>query len=330
MTTGLLQNVWLFYPPGYIGSYINWGIKKSHLDLAGQTLDDPVLPTGSSHALVRIPTHQAFDIQLSWLINTRPKQKSVIPVAHQYHVMRDTWLMENFNVVSKILTMIEPYLFLINIHHGDDADAAEICALNQIDKWPVSWEIIHKLNYPGSYNPWSDSDHLRARNWLADNWKEYIIHPNRLNKKQFANALRYHKLRLKLRQAYDVSGEITDDQYPIAARLSHTLYEIEVNQILDPGFVRWFESNIDHKVLGKMNFDYWDEFHRTKWLQTQKTRHWKDIKTAFIEHGDIHPYIKTNRLAEALVFYYARLRDPSIDMGWTLEQLADHIRPITG
>jgi hypothetical protein len=327
--TGFNKNIYLFYPTGYCGSYLNWGLKKSHRDLARVTIDDPILNTGSSHGLFRVPTHQGFDYQLAWLVHAKPDYNTVIPIAFQEHVHRErrTSAIERFSLVSKILLCMDPYPFVINLTDGGKWDMIEIAALNEIDKWPVSWQIVHNLYNPNSYNPHEEPDPLKARGWLIDNYKTYMCRPQRIKKKEWLMAIKTLQRRMAYRKAADVTGEMLDEHYPVPTTLTKTLYEIGLDRILREDFVEWFEAEIDHSVLGPMDFSYWDNFHRTRWLATQKTRHWPEIKTDMVERGVLHPYIATNRLADAIVFAEAIERyGEAVDRTWSLDQLANFIR----
>jgi hypothetical protein len=320
---GLEKNVWLLYNVGYYGSYINWGLKISHPDLRDETISNPLMTTGSSHHLLRIPTHQAIDIQAAWLYNNRPKHKVIIPVSTDNSPHGNNGF-NNHKGVAKMIFMLDNDPFVINIWDGGMPLMREIAQLNQVDKWPVAG-VITSMNFPNLPNPWS-GDPIAARRFLATSWNIYFDHCECLDIEVWRERYDFLINRINARKSVAIEGEITDEQYPYPKEFPKDIYSIDLNQILRSNFVDWFAENIDYKALGNLDLTYWREFHKEKFIPAQKAIRWPKIKSAFFKSGTVDPYLHSNRLADAFIFEEAIKRYGStVDFNWTLEELADFV-----
>lgn len=295
----LKRNLWLIYPCGYYGSYLNWAIRKSDAADGHNVIDDPILSTGSSHGFLRFPSHQAMDSQIWWLYHSPVRENLIIPIHNDASPDRIAYGINRLDKIFSYIVRLDINPFIVNIHYKDKF-YKEVCALNVIDKWMVNLEIHHEY-FKNEYNPWTDTDRIRARNYLKNTWEKYFPESEKLDIKNLMTAFLYLKNRLDIRHRA-APMEILYEQYPLPKTFPKNNYEINVDDILSENFVAKFKEKVNYKELGNFDFTYWEKFHNEKFLPAQKVLNWRSIKDNFIKTGEIDSYIESNLLAEALIF----------------------------
>lgn len=209
----LKRNLWLIYPCGYYGSYLNWAIRKSDVVDGHNIVDNPLLPTGSSHGFLRFPTHQAMDSQIWWLYHQQQRQNLIVPIHNDASPDRISYGINSIEKIFSYIIRLDVDPFVINIHYGDDEFYKEICALNVVDKWMVNLDIHHAY-FKDQYNPWIDASRITARNYLKNNWQTYFPTSQQLNVKKLMETFLYLKTRLDIRHNNE-PNEVLYDQYPL-------------------------------------------------------------------------------------------------------------------
>jgi hypothetical protein len=163
----LKKNVYICFPAGYHGNFINWGINASDHHARSQTVSNPINvqsskafgSIGTSHGHHRHPTHLGPDDLLSWILLKRPTEYQT------YIVNIFTRLMPKF--IKDILTFDPDPEFII-VNHGNDYDNWCYGMINSLTKWPSFIESHTKKNCVKlNFDPFSCSTDTNLRNSIS-------------------------------------------------------------------------------------------------------------------------------------------------------------------
>jgi hypothetical protein len=153
------KNVYLFYPPGYHGSYITWALSISDYHSAGTTVKNPVNTTnsishggvGTSHLHVRAPTHQGLDENFIWQhynqLGIDDRRCYVCNMSDEPSNIKDF-----ISVWSR-----DPTAVCIVLHANNDPILESYLNINCVTKWPTFLAATLNLKY-GSQVRLSDQD----------------------------------------------------------------------------------------------------------------------------------------------------------------------------
>jgi len=290
----LKKNIYLTYPAGYTGSYINWLIHISDKDLSLSTVSDPVTEVGNTHAHVRLPTHQNFNKTMTWILYNQPKTKKVYPIntveSEKDYPVKAAYAVQN-------ILRFDPDPVIINIHDNNDLDTRKFAAINMVTKWSIYLDV--KGLWKGDYNPFRDDNDTRAVNWLAENWKELIPNNLPLNRDEvnwhLTNQRKWFELRNK-----EAPWEVTQDQYLLPCEIPSTVYNVNVKDTVSDQFIDIISTILLDSGAGDFDFSYAQSFHPT-FVERQKNRAWfADIET-YRKTKLTSDFLLSNRLTRAFL-----------------------------
>lgn len=290
----LKKNIYLTYPAGYTGSYINWIIHVSDRDLSKHTVPDPVTSVGNTHGHVRIPTHQNFNKTITWMLYNRPTEKKVYPI----NTVEDD---KNYPVkcayaVQNILRF-DPAPVIINIHDNDDLDTRKFAAINMVTKWGIYLDV--KGIWNNDYNPFRDPDDTKAVEWLSRHWHDLIPNNPRLNQGEVLWHLEKQKKWFELRNE-EAPWEVTTEQYLLPDNIPDTVYDICVKDTVSDNFIDIVCGILDSSGAGEFDFSYARKFHPT-FISRQTNKTWFNDIEAYRKTGEISEFLMSNRLTRAFL-----------------------------
>lgn len=181
----LVKNIYLLYPAGYSGNYVNWAICRSDHDLSRITVTDPLNTTnsrqlgsaGTAHHHHRLPTHMAIPDLLIWIAKNRPQTP-------QTYVVFTTDLSLAHTIDS--ICRIDPDPVFIVIHDDNDLDIRIYGHLNAMLKWPTYFHMRQELsNFEAKilnsgtitdFDFFSAGDRREIRNAIAQNQIPWLVH----------------------------------------------------------------------------------------------------------------------------------------------------------
>jgi len=131
----LTKNIYILYPAGYSGSYLNWAIHISDNDLYNTTVKSPINTStsaqfggaGTSHKHVRVPTHQGILWHLSWVIYNRPTDKKIYIINEGTPTVYQS---------VRIIMQSDPTGVFVIVHNNSDVDVDAYGTINCVTKWP--------------------------------------------------------------------------------------------------------------------------------------------------------------------------------------------------
>lgn len=289
----LTKNIYILYPAGYMGTYLNWIISVSDIDLSAQSVFNPVTNIGNAHAHIKRPTHQSWDKTLTWIAFNRPHEKLIYAI----NCREDADYRQHAAFAAQNILRIDPDPVIINIHDRDEPDLIKFGAVSMFTKWPTFMSAL--AIWHNDYNPGLDTDTVRARNWLYQNWKKFNPGNPKINSEEILYNLKTHKKWIDLRKAAS-PGEITDDQYCIPVDISEKhIYDIGIDDIVSDDFIEKFELILTVTDSGNFDFSYSRKFHPA-FLNKQTTILWFDSVQLLRQQSKFSPWFNTNAMTQAM------------------------------
>jgi hypothetical protein len=324
------KNVYLLYPAGYGGSYINWAISISDLDSRKNTVQNPINTVnstkfgghGTTHHHVRIPTHQGFDEHLNWVIYNRP----TTPLIYIINT-------NNQDPIKSILHH-DPDGICINIHDNNDSIVGSYGLINMVTKWPT---FLHfNINYINtdisSFDPWNCGKNREFRNGLADGapWTafsdpnkpvDYLVLDQQIKCRQ-----RWYDIRNKYQP-----HEVNEATYLTNINYKDRIFELSCLDIASTNFLTIFADIMNRSgVSNSYDLEYINQFHHNyidaqlnlQWVES--IRNWratKQLDSYLTSHGIIEAClikeifkvlnIQTERDIKKWKNFYSDVKDPS-------------------
>jgi len=290
----LKKNIYLTYPAGYTGNYINWIIHRSERDL--HTVDQPVTGEMNTHHHVRIPTHQNFNKTMTWMIYNKPQDCMVYPI---------NTIEDNVDYVTKTAYAVQNILrfdadpVIINIHDNNDDDIRKFAAINMVKKWSIYLDV--KGLWHNEYNPYNDPDEDAAVAYLRDNWRDYIKNNPPVNTGEVQWHLDRQNEWFRLRNE-KAPHEVTTDYYHIPKSIpDNTVYDVCVKDTIADNFIDTISGILYNSDCGDFDFAAARDFHPT-FIESQTNKRWfEDIQT-FRSTGTVSDWLMSDILTKSFVF----------------------------
>jgi hypothetical protein len=290
----LNQNIYIIYPAGYMGTYINWMLSVSEKQQNANTVLNPLTESTTAHNHLKIPTHLGWAGLLTWIAYNRPTNNRIYALNCSRH--SDYHLTPEY-AIQNIMRIDDNPVF-INCHDSGDLDQMKFGTLNMFTKWPtfVSAMLVWQHN---KYNPATDFDTIRARNWLLDHWTE--LNPGNLpiNPDIVLYNLKGHRNWYNIRKE-TAPLEITPDQYLIPAMMSESLLDVSLHDIVSPEFPSKIQSWVESIELGDWNFDHAINYHSI-YVTAQDNLKWFDSITQFRTSRTVNPWLLKNAMSQAFL-----------------------------
>jgi hypothetical protein len=123
----LTKNIYIMYPAGYFGTFVNWAIHRADADLRLTTVDNPVNRSGStklggvgtSHLHKKVPTHNPTFQHIMWMLYNRPTEKKIYNINISSD---DDGALLGINGFVELMMASDPTGIFINIHDNNNID----------------------------------------------------------------------------------------------------------------------------------------------------------------------------------------------------------------
>jgi hypothetical protein len=304
----LQKNVYLLYPPGYSGSYINWAINISDADQKSITVDNPINTVtsdrlggaGTSHLHTRIPTHQGLDRHLTWVLYNKPTDKRVYII----NAARD-----QISECISMISMYDPTGIFVNIHNDNNSEIGAYSVINCVTKWPTFIDIrllyknLDRKSVHESFNPFDCANDRLFRNWAVKNNRTFFKHNHKLSLEVLNKELEKHAQWYVIRnrvQPHEVNPETYIDQVDLTGRI----FEVSCVDICKDSFLDWFEQFMNaSQISSKYNTDQVRQIHPA-YCEAQPNLQWFDSIIKWQQTGQIDSYLTSHSIIEAQLLTY--------------------------
>lgn len=286
------------YPPGYSGNYLQWIINVSEKDSANRTVQDPLLPDGTTHGFVRRPTHLGLMRLLQWMLkNNQSTPQTYIVNAFQHPT---SWHM-HAAYSAFFMLHAKPNCAVVNIY-ADTDDEIKYGALNAYTKWPTFFD---STVYFGDYgfDIWAADKpaSIKDRNYFYALWKkDFPVNPKdfwgEFDYNTEANRLWYES-RNKL-QPWEVNETeyTTCDLISKEKILNINLTEILTDKFLEDTFVPWIES----QNIGEFDWSHALSYHST-YVAAQINISWFESIKQFRQSQIVDQFLLGNSLTQSFI-----------------------------
>lgn len=297
----LTKNIYILYPAGYSGSYLNWAISISDKDLYRTTVKSPINTStsaqfggaGTSHNHVRVPTHQDVYHHLSWVAYNQPTDKKI-------YIINDM-SQQVYNSIRYIMQSDPTGVFVI-IHNDSDFDVDAYGTINCITKWPTFGEARLQLlsTDPREENfNWHESSRA-YRNFVVKNYSSFFLHMEKpdysLLNAEVSKAAKWYLVRNKL-QPHEVNG-LT---YVTDFSLENRIFDISCVDIASNCFPQWLKNFMSSSgVSNTYDCDYVTNYH-DNYINAQTNLKWFDSIRAWEATGKLDTYLISHCGIEAHV-----------------------------
>ena len=296
----LVKNVYILYPPGYSGSYINWAINISDVDSQTDTVKDPLNQTASAafggvgtvHHHVRIPTHQSYREHVNWVLYNRPTTPKIYIINSGIDVEYE---------IASILNH-DPTGVFIRIHDNNDKLINSYGLINCVTKWPtylVGYNAIRGKQL--TYDPFDCSKDQVARNVFVDTQLLGTVH--------YSSTLDYTVLETQLarsavwfhtRNKYQ-PHEVNKSTYITDISINNRIFELSCLDIASQEFLNIFENiMIQSQVSDNFDLAYVKQFHNN-YIKAQANLQWFDSINKWKQSGELDDYLISHSVIEACV-----------------------------
>jgi hypothetical protein len=290
----LKRNVYITYPAGYMGTYINWMLSVSEKNKKTSTVLQPLTNSNNAHNHLKIPTHLSWNKLLTWIAYNRPTDKKIY--ALNCRKSKDWWLAAEYAIQN--IMQIDPDPVIINCHDSGNMDQMKFGSLNMFTKWPtfIRGHLVWEKN---KYDPCFDEDPIRARNWFLDNWLELNPGNQPINSDIVMYNLKRNREWLEIRKQ-TASLEMTPEQYLIPSEMSGSLLDVSLLDIVSPDFPSLIQKWVEDIDLGEWNFDHVNKYHST-YVASQDNLKWFEYITTFRENRIVDPWLLSNTMSQAFL-----------------------------
>lgn len=299
----LTKNIYILYPAGYSGSYLNWAITISDNDLYCETVKNPINTSttsqfggaGTSHNHVRVPTHQDVYYHLSWVAYNRPTDKKI-------YIINDHTNREHVYKSIRYIMQSDPNGVFVIIHNNSDADVDAYGTINCITKWPTFCEARIQLvdADPREENfSWYESSKA-YRNFIVKNYSSFFQHMKKPDYSALTHevnkATNWYQARNKL-QPHEVN-ELT---YVADFSIDNRIFDISCHDIASGHFPQWLENFMKHSnVSNTYDCDYVTNYH-DNYIKAQPNLKWFDSIREWEVTGKLDEYLTSHCGIEAQV-----------------------------
>jgi hypothetical protein len=309
----LTKNVYIVYPAGYHGSYVKWAIEVSDIDRQVTTVLDPLNRStstshggkGTSHAHVRIPTHQGFSQHTTWVIKNRPSD----PMVYIINPTGDSMIELCRSLVQILLQ--DPTGIIITINDGNDPITQSYGRINCVTKWPTfmlaSDAIADNKNFEihENFDPFNCANDLIFRNRMVTDINQLTA--NAYNSSTTSGPLNLDVLQKCINQNinwYDIRNryqphEVNEETYVSKIDYTGRLFELDIKDIPSNKFlpklkdilsISRISDNIDFAVLKNYHDDY---------ISAQPNLQWFNSFTRWEQTGELDSYLLSHGIIQA-------------------------------
>lgn len=301
----LNKNIYILYPPGYSGSYINWCLSKSEKDLSTVTVDDPLNKTdsikyggaGTSHLHHRIPTHCGIKELITWIALNKPTENKIFVVnATSYVHFQET--------IYWILTFDRDPIF-IQITATDKHTQA-IGNLNCVTKWPLYFSITgidekFQLTFPYENTIENRNKFVVRHSQIFST--SYPLDPDlnydEVSSSPYYNYRDWYAKWYNTRHAHN-PHEVNNTLYVEPCHTPRNYYAIDLMQVYGSNFIELLKSIVEETNAGEFNFEHVTKYHPT-YVNAQSNLIFLDEIKEFNRTNILTEYLCSHPLIQAYV-----------------------------
>lgn len=288
----LKKNVYILYPPGYSGSYVNWAISISDQDSRKVTVDNPINKSsskqfggqGTSHHHVRIPTHQSYEHHVNWVILNRPTDSKI-------YILNSN----NQNVIVSILQH-DPDGIFINIHDNNDSLVGAYGLINCVTKWPTFVE----LNVPttDTFNPFDCANSLQFRNEIADYVWPAFDSNKPVDYEKLDSEIKRKQRWFNIRNSHQ-PHEINDSTYLTNVSYKNRIFEMSCLDVASEKFLERIKDIMERgQPSDQFDLDFINNFHQN-YIDAQPNLQWFESVQHWKNTGELDSYLTSHSIIEA-------------------------------
>ena len=299
----LIKNIYILYPAGYSGSYVNWAINASDDDLCKTTVESPVNQNmnsmyggiGTSHLHHRIPTHQGIKQHLPWLILNKPVDKKI-------YILNCS-----NNDIDEVFCSIlgsDKYPIFIVIHDNNDMDIRNYGHINCCTKWPVFFAADHAYHGRNlKFDPFDYENDRNFRTLVAENHvglrHMYPLDDSMLGqiKLHYKNYLNWFHAR-NLQNPHEVNSNyyIERQDFP-----ENCIFQISCLDVVSDHFPTILNNILDQsQSLTSFDTDRIKSVHQ-EYVKSQKNLQWFDSLQTWEQQGYIDEYLLSHSAIQGMI-----------------------------
>lgn len=316
----LRKNVYILYPAGYFGTYLNWAINISDRDLATSTVKNPINKessdirggAGTSHMHVKIPSHQPFMNHVAWVMYNQPIEYKVYNINQgQNGEINNPISTERF--ISVILNS-DPDCIFINIHNGLDKDIANFGNINAVTKWPTQMAIRQIFGTLGhnkelyKIDPFNCADDLNFRNLVVTTSKDLFRQQVPIDKDalqiMLEKDMQWYELRNRL-QPHEVNEEtyINPKTYVDNKAYLSRIFELSCLEIVTDSFPVVFSKFLkDFDICTDPDTTHLEHFHQ-EFINAQSNLQWFNSIRRWRETKELDDFLKSHMGIQGMVIH---------------------------
>jgi hypothetical protein len=273
-------------------------INVSEHETANQTIQDPLLPDGTTHGFVRRPSHLGFVRFTQWMLRNKPQR----PQTYILNVKQNTsdWT-SHAGFVIDFLLHARPGCSIVNIH-ADSDDDIKYGALNTYTKWPtyfIATKVYtdYKFNMVGA----NQDSTLFDRNEFYKHWREqFPINPKNIWEELDCNLKFYNHWFTERNKLHD--WEINETEYTYYTEVpKEKILNISLKEIVQPNFVsEIYAPWVEKQNIGNFDWEHSKKYHSI-YVSAQDNLQWYDAIQHFRNTRQVTSFLLKTSLSQAFV-----------------------------
>jgi hypothetical protein len=242
----LKRNIYFLYPAGYYGTYVNWAISASDVDMRENTVANPLNTSkskemggsGTSHLHVKIPAHHSPPVHYSWAMRNTDKSPRI------YSINLSTNLtlpgMDTYSFIGIILAS-DPDAMFVNLHSDRNVDLKRFCSINSLLKWPTQYVAMQSNNhyYKQKFDPFNCSNDIMFRNLVVLNEDGVLRYNDPLDRSLVDQGVKLYSNWFKARnllQPHEVNSTTYADPSLYMSKYQNSVYDLNCLDIIGDQF----------------------------------------------------------------------------------------------
>lgn len=321
----ITKNIYILYPAGYYGTYINWAISKSDINKAAQTVDNPLNTSnskklggaGTAHKHKKIPTHQGVIHHYMWMMYNKPTDYRIYSI--NLGTENQSGLLNTEFFIASIIAS-DPNSVFINIHNDNDEDIANFGSINALFKWPTHIEIRKAYDIMGSseelykFDPF-DCNNIESRNLIAEHKTMLFRTQVPIDRKKLSNWVRRHCNFYNARHRYQ-PHEVNEETYVNPSTYiddyESRIFELSIKDVVSdkfPEFLNEFmkQSNVSTEYNTTHAINFHPEF-----VEAQTNLQWFTAIEEWRKTGIANNYINSHKCLQGFVMNELFEKNPDL------------------
>lgn len=307
----LKRNIYFLYPAGYYGTYVNWAISASDVDMRKNTVSNPLNlskskelgGTGTSHLHVKIPAHHSPPVHYSWAMRNTDKSPRI------YSINLSTNLtlpgMDTYSFIGVILAS-DPDAMFVNLHCNNNPDVKRFCSINSLLKWPTQYVAMQSNNhyYKPKFDPFNCKDDIEFRNLIVLNEDNVIRYNNPIDRRAVDQGVKLYDNWFRARnslQPHEVNSNTYADPALYMSKYQNSVYDLNCLDIVSDNFADVLGDMLrDSGASSDFNTDPVKLIHGD-FIQSQENLQWFESIAKWRTTGELDNYILSHSLMQAFV-----------------------------